>query len=69
MDQKKIDRINELARKHKTVGLTAEETVEREALRREYIDSVVDNLRGNLDRVYFVDEKGNKSKLKKKEGC
>ena len=69
MDQKKIDRINELARKAKAEGLTEAEAMERAALRREYIDSVVGNLRGNLDRVYFVDEKGNKSKLRKKEGC
>ena len=66
MDQKKIDRINELARKAKTVGLTEEEAAERAVLRREYIDSVVGNLKGHLDNVYFVDEKGNKEKLKKK---
>ena len=66
MDQKGIDRINELARKAKTEGLTAEETQERARLRREYIDSVVGNLQGHLDNTYFVDEKGNKEKLKKK---
>ena len=66
MEQKKIDRINELARKAKTEGLTEAETAERAALRREYIDSVVGNLKGQLDTVYFVDEKGNKEKLKKK---
>ena len=68
MDQKKIDRINELARKAKAEGLTEEETAERAALRREYIDSVVGNLKGQLDNVYYVDEKGNKTKLQKKEG-
>ena len=67
MEQYKIDRINELARKHKTVGLTPEETVERDALRREYIDSVVGNLKGHLDNVYFVETDGSKTKLKKKE--
>ena len=66
MDQKGIDRINELARKAKTVGLTAEEEKERAILRREYSDSVVGNLKGQLDNTYYVDEKGNKEKLKKK---
>ena len=66
MDQKKIDRINELARKAKAEGLTEEETAERAILRREYIDSVVGNMKSQLDNVYFVDEKGNKEKLKKK---
>lgn len=67
MTQEKIDRINELARKAKTPeGLTPEEKQEQALLRREYIDSVVGNLKGHLDNVYFVDEKGNKEKLKKK---
>jgi len=67
MDQKQIDRINELARKAKTPeGLTEAEAAERAVLRRAYIDSVVGNLKGHLDNTYFVDEKGNKEKLKKK---
>jgi len=67
MDQKQIDRINELARKAKTPeGLTEAETAERAVLRRAYIDSVVGNLKGHLDNTYYVDEKGNKEKLKKK---
>lgn len=65
MDQKKIDRINELARKAKSVGLTEEEQQERAVLRREYIDSVVGNLQRELDNTYVVDEKGNKRKLAK----
>lgn len=66
MEQHKIDRINELAKKHKSVGLTPEEETERAALRREYIDSVVGSLKGNLDHVYFVEKNGAKTKLKKK---
>jgi len=66
MEQKKIDRINELARKAKAEGLTEAETAERAVLRREYINSVVGNLQGHLDNVYFVDEAGNQEKLKKK---
>ncbi len=64
MDQKKIDRINELARKAKTLeGLTEEELVERAILRREYIDAVTGSLRARLSNTWIVDEKGNKRKL------
>lgn len=66
MEQYKIDRINELARKNKAQGLTPEETAERDALRREYIDAVKQSLVGQLDRTYFVDEQGRKTKLRKK---
>ena len=66
MDEKKIQRINELARKAKSPeGLTEEEVQERALLRREYIDSVKMSLVGHLDNVYLVDEKGNEEKLKK----
>lgn len=64
MIQETIARINELARKAKTEGLTPEETNERDALRRIYIDSVKQNLRSQLDNTYVVDEQGNKRKLR-----
>ena len=67
MDQKQIDRINELAQKAKTTGLTEEELSERAALRREYIESYRRSLVAQLDNTYLVDEKGNKSKLRKKD--
>ncbi len=66
MEQKKIDRINELAKKAKTVGLTEEEIAERDILRREYIDSFKRSLTGQLDNMYIVDEKGNKTKVERK---
>lgn len=66
MEQFKIDRINELARKSKTEGLTEEEKQEQAVLRREYIDAVKASLCANLDNTYLVDEKGNKRKLKQK---
>jgi len=62
-----INRINELAKKQKTVGLTEEEKKEQAILRREYIDSVLGSLRGNLDNTYIQDENGNKTKLEKKK--
>ena len=67
MDQKQIDRINELARKAKSPeGLTKWEEEERAALRREYVDSVLGSLRGQLDNTYIMDEKGQNHKRKKK---
>ncbi len=67
MEQKKIDRINELAKKAKTVGLTEEELAERDVLRREYIDGFKRSLTGQLDNMYIVDEKGNKTKVERKK--
>lgn len=64
MKKEDIDRINELARKAKSVGLTPEENEERAVLRRAYIDSVVGDLRQQLDNTYIVDSKGNKRKLR-----
>ena len=64
MDQKQIDRLNELAKSPE--GLTQWEAEERAALRREYIDAVLGSLQGQLDHTYIVDEQGNKRKLKKK---
>ena len=62
-----MDVKNELAKKAKSPeGLTEWEEMERAALRREYIDSVLGSLKGQLDNTYIVDAKGNKTKLKKK---
>ena len=60
-----IARINELARKAKSEGLTPEETVERDKLRRIYIDSVKASLTGQLENTYIVDPDGTKHKLNK----
>ena len=62
-----IARINVLAKKAKTEGLTGEEVAERDKLRRIYIDSVKANLIGQLNNTYVVDEKGNKRKLTNKK--
>ncbi len=62
-----IARINELARKAKSQGLTQEETVERDKLRRIYIDNVKANLVGQLDNTYIVYPDGTKKKVVPKE--
>lgn len=67
MEQAKIDRINEFARRVKAGEiLTEEEQAERAALRREYIDSVKANLIGQLDNTYLVEPDGTKHKLPKR---
>ena len=67
MDMNKvIARINELARKAKTVGLTEEETEERAKLRRIYIDSVKASLVGQLENTSLVDPDGTKHTLEHK---
>ena len=67
MTEEKIDRINVLAHKSKSVGLTEEEKIEQAALRREYIDSFKASLIGQLENTYIVDEKGNKKKVQRKK--
>lgn len=54
-----IKRINELAQKAKAEGLTESELIEREQLRREYIDSVKRNLVQTLENTSFIDKDGN----------
>ena len=61
-----IARINELAAKNKTVGLTEEELEERAKLRRMYIDNVTGNLKGQLDNTYIVRPDGTKEKVIRK---
>ena len=61
-----IAKINELAKKAKAEGLTAEETAERDKLRRIYIDSVKASLTGQLDNTYIVYPDGSKKKIERK---
>ena len=69
MEQVKIDRINELARKAKTAeGLTPEEEAERAVLRREYIDSFKRSLTAQLDNTVIQYPDGSRKKLPKKGG-
>ena len=66
MKKEDIERINELARKKKTVGLSACEVEEQQRLRRQYIDEFKENLKSTLDQVYIEREDGTYEKLKKK---
>ena len=51
MEQAKIDRINTLAKKAREEGLTDDEIVERDALRKEYLAAVRANLKSTLDSI------------------
>lgn len=63
--EKVIARINELAHKAKTEGLTEDEIRERDKLRRIYIDSVKASLTGQLDNTYLLRPDGTREKLKR----
>jgi uncharacterized protein YnzC (UPF0291/DUF896 family) len=67
MEQKKIDRINELARKSKAEGLTEEEKQEQKVLRDEYIASFRQSLTGILSNTYIQTPDGKKIKVEKKK--
>ena len=69
MEQSKIDRINQLARKAKTPeGLTVEETSERDALRREYVDAFKASLTAQLDNTVIQYPDGTRKRLRKRDG-
>ena len=67
MTKESIDRINELARESKAEGLTEEEKVEQAALRKEYLADIRKSLEATLSNVYFVEEDGSQTPLKKKD--
>ena len=64
----KLSIINELARKAKAEGLTSAETKERDVLRREYIEAVRANLRGQLNNINIQELDGSITNLGEKYG-
>lgn len=66
MEQKKIDRINELYKKSKTIGLTDAEKEEQQQLRTEYRMSVINNLSASLNNVSIKNPDGSITKIKPK---
>lgn len=68
MDDKKIQRINELARKSKAEGLNDAERKEQKLLREEFIASVRKNLRGQLDNISIKEKDGSITNLGEKYG-
>ena len=68
LTDEKLARINELARKAKAEGLTSAETKERDVLRREYIEAVRANLRGQLNNINIQELDGSITNLGEKYG-
>ena len=65
--KKLIERINHLAHKSKTIGLTEEEAAEQQKLRAEYLKRFREGFKKNyLDNMYYVDENGNEVKIERK---
>ena len=55
MDKKRLERINELARKSRETSLSAEELAEQKQLREEYLEDFRRNFRAQLDNIEIVD--------------
>ena len=68
MDARKIDRINTLAHKAKSVGLTDEEKREQTLLREEYLESIRASLRTRLDSIDIKEADGSITNLGEKYG-
>ena len=68
MDARKIDRINTLAHKAKSVGLTDEEKREQTLLREEYLESIRASLRSRLDSIDIKEADGSITNLGEKYG-
>ncbi len=62
-----IKRINELAKKSKSEGLTDAEKAEQAELRGKYIQAFRQGVKNTLNNVYVVDEQGNEKKLERKQ--
>ncbi len=66
MEQAKIDRINALARKAKTDGLTESEKEEQRVLRGEYLAAIKASMTNTLEHTYIQYPDGRKVKLERK---
>ncbi|KRM22481.1 DUF896 domain-containing protein [Latilactobacillus graminis] len=58
MDQKRLDRINELAHKAKAEGLTDAETAERQTLRDAYLKDFRESFRSQVEMLQVYDKEG-----------
>ena len=69
MTNEKIARINELAHKSKTTGLTEAEKAEQQALRREYLNDIKASLRAQLNNTSIQEPDGTIHKVTRRAGA
>ena len=66
-DQKKLDRINELAKKNQAEGLSAEELAEREVLRKEYLAHFRSHFKSRVENIKVVSPEEYEQEMKNKK--
>lgn len=59
LDENKMKRINELAQKKKTAGLTDQEGKEQTLLRKEYLQSFRQSFKKTIENTTVIDPEGN----------
>lgn len=70
LSDEKLERINELARKAKSDGLTEQEKKEQKELRQQYLQRFRESFKNQLHSVKVIDPEGNDvtpEKLKKQK--
>ena len=58
LSKEKLERINELSKKSKTIGLSIEEAKEQSALRKEYLETFRSTMRDTIESVKVIDPAG-----------
>ena len=66
IDKEMINRINELSRKQRSIGLTEEEKAEQQQLRRQYLDDIREQLSGMVENIEIVEKDGSRTPVRKK---
>lgn len=66
IDKEMINRINELSRKQRSIGLTKEEKAEQQKLRRQYLDDIREQLSGMVENIEIVEKDGSRTPVRKK---
>ena len=61
MEKEKIDRINELAHKSKSEGLTDAEKEEQKLLRKEFLAEIRADFKATLESIEFVEDSEERS--------